>query len=140
MQDATYEWYRDGKVCTADWAWLRAMREVAPRRGWDIECGRNIAGYMKDAGLVDVTVREFRVPYGTWAVGERPETKRIGEHSARENPGLYHFMIERMLEGEGYGREEIRAFQRESGRCHAAEVGKEWVFYVTMGRKPESVD
>lgn len=73
-------------------------------------------------------------------VNERPETERIGNHSAREYGMLFHYAIPKMLEGAGYSDEEIKAFQAQSKRGSEGLGplnGKEWGFFVTVGMKPK---
>ena len=134
MQDINYEWFQHGKQIDREWRWLRELRRGAERKGLDIHCGNRIAGWMREAGLVDVSVREYRIPVGTWEVARRPETRRIGEHMKSDLVGLYWHMIERLCcddksEGE---IEEMRLEMRENLK---AEEGKDWVIYVTVGRK-----
>ncbi|KAL8794415.1 MAG: hypothetical protein Q9195_003002 [Heterodermia aff. obscurata] len=137
MQEYVQDWYVDGELVSEQWPWLRAIRQQAESKGADYDCGRNIKGYMQKAGLVDVRQVEYRVPYGTWMVRERPETGRIGRHTAREYGTLYHHGIERILEGAGYERREIEEFQAQAKRDLGAEEGKDVPFVVTVGRKPE---
>ena len=82
MQDLSYVWYRNGRVCSDEWAWMRAraLREGARRKGLDMDAGRNLKRRMKEAGFVDVQTREYRIPYGTWQADEWPETRRIGRN------------------------------------------------------------
>ena len=136
MQDYDFVWYSHGKPVSQDWGWVQAVFKAAKKKGLDLNCGVNVEKYMKQAGLVDVQKREFRLPAGTWDVEKRPETRRIGEHSAREYPMLYYHAIPKMLMGMGYSAEEIEGFREESKRCLAPEVGKEIWFYATIGRKP----
>jgi len=91
---------------------------------------------MQAAGLVDVQLREYRVPFGTWAVKERPETRRIGENLEREVRTLYWHAIPKMLGGMGYQEGEIQGFREEAMIDLAPQEGKEAIFYVTIGRKP----
>ncbi|MCJ1377794.1 hypothetical protein MMC17_000890 [Xylographa soralifera] len=137
MQDLNYAHYRNGRLCSADWAWMQAVYRGAAHKGLDVECGSHIRGYMEAAGLVDVRVREFRIPYGTWEAGERPETRHIGEHTARENWILYYHMIPRLVEGLGYEQEEVERLRSRVREDLGPEEGKDWVFYVTRGRKAE---
>ncbi|MCJ1400901.1 hypothetical protein MMC11_004112 [Xylographa trunciseda] len=136
MQDLNYAHYRNGKVCSSEWKWMQAVYRGAAQKGLDVECGSNIRGYMQAAGLVDVQVREFRIPYGTWEAGERPETSHIGEHTARENWILYYHMIPKMVNGLEYSHEEVEDLRSQVRRDMGPEKGKDWVFYVTRGRKP----
>lgn len=136
MQDVALEWYLDGVCCSGEWEWSKALALAAEKKGWDPHCGRNLKGNMHEAGLVDISVREYSIPMGTWMVGERPETRRIGEHTAREFGMVYYHAIPKMLQGMGYAEEKIEEFRRSSGRDLAAQDGKELRFYVTVGRKP----
>ena len=139
MQDFDLDWYLHGELCSDQWQWLAALRNQARKTDWDLSCGSNIKTYMEKAGLVNVTQKPYRLPLGTWMAERegKPETRRIGEHSAREYGMLYHHGIPKMLEGAGYSDEEIKVFQAESKKCLAAEDGKDMVFFVTVGKKPE---
>lgn len=136
MQDLSYVWYRNGRVCSDEWTWMRALREGAQRKGLDMDAGRNLKRRLKEAGFVDVETKEYRIPYGTWATDERPETRRIGRNQVAQNWIAYWHMIPRMLEGMGYGEEQIEEFWQEMKECLAEEVQEDWIFYVTVGRKP----
>ena len=136
VQDLDYVWYKHGRVCSAEWDWLEAIREGARKKGLDLNCGSNAAEYMREAGLVDVSVVRYRAPFGTWAAEERPESRRIGVVQARDLPPLYGFIVPSMVEGLGLGREEVAGLVRESQGCLQGEEGKEWIFYVTVGRRP----
>ncbi|KAL8698798.1 MAG: hypothetical protein Q9224_001691 [Gallowayella concinna] len=136
MQEYTLDWYLHGSYCSADWEWLRVLHGAAREKGRDLRCGTNMQVYMEQAGLVDISVKAYRVPMGTWLVGERPETKRIGEHAAREYGVLFCQVVSKMLQGLGYTKEKIEEFQMMTLKDQAAQEGKEKRFYVTIGRKP----
>lgn len=135
MQDYVLKWQLHGQPCPPV-PWGEALSKAAAVKGWDMECGRNIKGYMQAAGLVDIQVREYRVPLGTWAVKERSETRRIGENLGREAGNIYWHAIPRMLAGVGYTEVEIQGFREEAMIDLTPQEGKEVVFYVTIGRKP----
>ena len=136
VQDLDYVWYKHGRVCDSGWEWVKAFKEGARMKGLDLHCGRNAAGYMREAGLVDVSVRQYGAPIGPWAVEERPETRDIGEVQARELAPLYEFLLPRMVEGLGMSEGEVEALGRECQECLKMEDGLEWVVYVTVGRRP----
>lgn len=136
MQEYVQDWSLHGEVVSDSWPWLTAIRGQAEKKGGDYHCGWNIKGYMEKAGLVDVRQVEYRVPYGTWMIKEKPETERIGRHTGREYGTLYHHGIEKILEGAGYEEREIEGFQAQAKRDLAAEEGKDVPFVVTIGRKP----
>lgn len=135
MQDYSMDYYVQGECCSERWGWLRALNAAAAKKGWDLRCGRRIKEYMEVAGLVDVQVKEYWVPFGTWAVGKRPETRRIGEHAAREYGTMYYHAIPKMLDGMNYSTDELERFREECSESHAAQEGKELPFYVTTGKK-----
>lgn len=134
MQDYSLDWYMHGSNCSEEWEWLKALFLAAQQKGWDLRAGRNIPLYMQEAGLLDISVVTYRVPIGTWL--ERLESKRIGEHAAREYGRLYYHAIPKMLQGMGYTKEKIEEFQRSSSVDLAGQEGKELKFYATIGRKP----
>lgn len=140
MQDLDEDFYLNGERCSDTWPWLIALRKQSLKRGWDLNCGSNIKSYMERTGLVNIQQKRYRLPFGTWLVDERPETEWIGKHAAREYGMLYHYAIQKMLEGAGYSEEDIRGFQAESKTAEggfAALDGKEMGFFVTVGMKPE---
>jgi len=79
VHDYVQVWYKNGEICSGDWRWHKVMREGASRSGMDLECGLKAREYMARAGLVEVDVVRYVVPYGTWMAEEKPETKAIGE-------------------------------------------------------------
>lgn len=136
VHDYAQVWFKDGEVCSGEWKWMKAMREGASQLGLDLDCGMNARGYMVEAGLVDVEVVKYMVPYGTWMAEERPETRLMGRQEGREMGPLFsaHILpgITRYL---GLNESELSELQEECLRCLAAEDGKYVVFYVTIGRK-----
>ena len=91
---------------------------------------------MREAGLVDVRVRKYGAPFGEWAGGERPESRRIGRLQATELAPLYEVLVPRMVDGLGLSEGEVRGLVERSRGCLKAEDGLEWTFYVTVGRRP----
>ena len=69
---------------------------------------------------------------------DRPETERMGRHSAREYGALFHHAIARILEG--VEEECVRRFQAESAATLGKGDRKIMPFTVTIGRKPEVLD
>ncbi|KAL8782580.1 MAG: hypothetical protein Q9213_005258 [Squamulea squamosa] len=136
VQDFALEWYLHGSYRSGDWEWMQAFSTAAERKGFDLRCGRNARGYMEQAGLLDVSVKEYSLAIGDWLARERPETRRIGEHAAREYGMLYYHAIPKMLQGMGYAEEKIEEFRRMCKRDLAGQEGMELKFYATIGRKP----
>ena len=136
MHDYAQVWYRHGEICSQDWKWLNVMRQGAGQLGLDPDCGFNAREYMVRAGMVDVEVFRYVVPYGTWMAEERPETRSMGQQEGAIMGALFseHILpgITRRL---GLEASELGALQEECVRCLAAEEGKYCYFYVTIGRK-----
>ena len=134
IQEFTLEPYLNGQCCSDEWGWLQALYQAAEKRGWDLRCGKHAKEYMEQAGLVEVQVVAYRVPVGIWAVGERPESKNIGEHAAMEYGPLYYHAIPKILDGMGYSAAEIDGFRNDSVRDFAEQEGKDLFFWVTTGK------
>ena len=141
IQEYDLEWISDpeGEVISRDWGWLAALRKQMRAKGLDLNCGTNMKMYLERAGLDEVQVIYYPMPYGTWAVRERPETEHISRHSAREYGTAFHHAIAKILEG--VEEEEcIRRFQAECAATLGKEGRKIMPFTVTIGRKPEVRD
>ena len=136
VHDYADVWFKDGRVCSGDWKWLKVMREGARRLGMDLDCGLNARDYMTRAGLVNVEVVEYMVPYGTWMAEEKPETRSIGQQQADAMGPLFsEHVLPGITRDLGLGLMELRELQDECLRCLAEENGKYCNFYVTVGRK-----
>ena len=136
MQEFALDLFLHGQYCSGEWGWLQALHKTGEKREWDFRAGKHVQNYMKQAGLMDVQTIEYRIPMSTWAVGSRPETRRIGEHAVREYGRLYYHAIPKLLNGMGYSAAEIEGFQNECVKDLAEQEGKEAGYWVTIGRKP----
>ena len=126
----------DDPVIGADWPWQQALYRGAEQLGLDIDIGTNAQRYMKDTGLVDVQVKKYVLPFGTWMADQRPETRRLGSQQG----GIFRevftgSILPGITRGLGIGQEDMRRMKEECWRCLGNEVGKYWCFYVTVGRK-----
>ena len=138
VQDLDYVWFKHGHVCSADWKWLRAIREGARQKGLDLDCGSNAAKYMREVGLTDVSVRRYGVPFGKSSVEARPETRRIAAHWVKDLALVFKPAIPRLVEPLGLEEAEVWALVEESLECMKPEKGKEWFMHVTVGRRPQA--
>ncbi|KAL8635751.1 MAG: hypothetical protein Q9228_006792 [Teloschistes exilis] len=139
IQDHALVWYRYGShVVSENWAWMRALSLAAEKQGLDLQCGKNMRGYMEGAGFKDVQVWEYRVPVGDWMarMEGKEETLRLGEHTAREPRSVYWHAIARMLRGMEYTEADIEGFKKMCRQDLTEQEGLERRFYVTVGRKP----
>ncbi|KAF2084891.1 S-adenosyl-L-methionine-dependent methyltransferase [Saccharata proteae CBS 121410] len=137
MHDLDWAWYDgSGKLISNDWEWLQVMKEAGEARGLDFECGSRVKGRMEEAGFVEVERYEYSWPYGgEWEA--RPEMQAFGEYVATAMPELFHHAIPKMLEGRGYTDEQVDRWRQQMRHDFRREKGKHWIFYVTVGRKPE---
>lgn len=130
LQDVDYVFYgADGERIDRDWGWVRIMRDLAEELGLDIECGSHMAAYMRKAGLVDISVREYRWPFGPDKRGNLGQQAGIA--------GVVTDLMPRMLAQRGYDAGQIAKLEVEWQAGLAGEEGKHWKFIVTTGRKPE---
>ncbi|EKG16256.1 hypothetical protein MPH_06569 [Macrophomina phaseolina MS6] len=128
LQDVDYVFYgADGTRIDRDWRWVGAMWDIAERLGLDIECGSHMAGYMRKAGLVDISVREYRWPFGG-------DGGNLGQQAGIAS--VITDLMPRMLAQRGYDVEQIAELEAEWKANLAPEEGKHWKFIVTIGRKP----
>ena len=131
-----YAWYKDGRVISDDWKWMKAMHRGGAQLGLDIHVATNVKKYMEDAGLIDVKVAKYEVPYGPWMAKERPETKRTGEEQAKMGPLISQSILPGVTRKLGISDDEMTGLKEECRQSLVLEDGKYWPFYVTWGRKP----
>ena len=134
--EISYNAHESHRVISADWKWLQTMHRGAAQLDLDLEIGLHAEKYMREAGLVDVTVQKYMVPFGTWLADEKPETRKIGVNHDRD---LGRAFSESILPGVtrklGLTESEIDELKDECRRCLKGEEGHYWWFYVTTGRK-----
>ena len=143
VHDYSEVWYKRSsspderdKDVSKDWKWMQAMRRGATGLGLDLDIGLNAQRYMEDAGLVDVQVVKYQVPFGTWLAGEKPETKKIGEHQVSSMGKVFSQNILPGVTRElGIGEKEMDELKAECRKCLSEEEGKYWWFYSIWGRK-----
>ena len=99
LQDVSYKLYKHGKRVDQERGWFKALEKYSTEKGLDMFCGEKLGQWMREAGLGDVEVREFRYPFGTWLKGEVPETEAIGRHNAEMLPGVMWHLLERVVGG-----------------------------------------
>lgn len=125
---------KSGKVISSSWRWLNATIDSVKRKGLDPFAGSHIADYMRSAGFVDIQVKEYKCPHGP--MPDAPETKLIEAYDMTEVPRMYKRSMPRILEGSGYGTENLDAFYAEIDETMGPEEGKHRKFRVAWGRKP----
>lgn len=139
IHDYAHVWYNakePDRIISRGWKWQHEIRRGAAQLGLDLDIGLHAASYMRKAGLVDVTVEKYMVPYGTWLAAAKPETGRIGANHARDmGPVFSENMLPGITRGLDLGEKEMEELKGECRRCLEGEEGKYWWFMVTVGRK-----
>jgi len=120
-----------------EWEWLRVLRESAAFQGFDLDAGLNIRKYMEEAGFVDIERHEYRIPFSYNDLKKRPEAKLWMEHNIGDRWGLYWQLIPTMVQNRGYSLEDVERLRMEMRKHVDEEDGKEQVYCVTIGRKPD---
>ncbi|KAL8828362.1 MAG: hypothetical protein Q9191_002632 [Dirinaria sp. TL-2023a] len=146
IHDYAEIWYKDRQYCSGDeqedknlskdWGWQHEMRRGAKQLGLDLDVGLNAEKYMRDAGLVDVHVVKYHVPFGDWLVDEKPETRKIGKEQVRSMGKVFS---ESILPGVtrklSIGEQEMKELKEQCRQTLSEEAGKYWLLYVVWGRK-----
>ena len=87
------------------------------------------------AGLVETTVQEYNLPFGTWDV---PESRKIGKHMVEWQPVIHRQIIRGLMYPEVRLDEEGQEKLREQCQHYfCEEEGKYRILYVALGQKPE---
>jgi hypothetical protein len=90
---------------------------------------------MADAGFVDIQTWEFRIPY--WRT-KGVNSEAMTEHLIDDKWGLYWHMIPRLVEPLKLSKEKVEQLQLDARRDLEEEKGKEQLFCITIGRKPQA--
>lgn len=143
IHDYAEIWYKrsspsgeDDQNLSKDWKWQQEMRRGAKQLGLDLDIGLNAKQLMEDAGLADVEVVKYQVPFGDWLIEEKPETKKIGEHQVSSMGKVFSgSILPGVTRDLGIGEEEMNGLKEECRRCLSGEEGKYWWFYAVWGRK-----
>ncbi|KAF2740884.1 S-adenosyl-L-methionine-dependent methyltransferase [Polyplosphaeria fusca] len=137
IHDLDWHWYdADNKIISNDWKWFTTLRQAAEERGLDYECGSRTAGWMKDAGLVDITVKVYRWPWGgQWE--EKEHMRAFGNYYVPAMKKMLWYNIPKVTEHKGYSEEQIGTWRKQMIEDFEPAKGKHWKFYVTCGRRPE---
>jgi SAM-dependent methyltransferase len=152
VHDLDWIWYRSdpetGKgeeVISDSWEWLQKLKSVSESRGLDFTCGSRTAGWMREAGFVDIETEVYRWPWGAeagkrhaQAIGEATKKwQEFGEYVSENIISMFWHLIPRTMEGV-VGQEEIEGMREGMVRDFRAMEGTGrdyWKFYVTWGRK-----
>ena len=88
----------NGIDVTDEWPWLQDMiRSGWKTKGFDLRCGKKLAGWMRDAGLVDVQEFSYRAPLSTLDVDAHPETRKMAEYTRKWWPSFLWLLIPALM-------------------------------------------
>ena len=135
LQDMDFHFFDENKCSISEsLRWLQDQTTAWMIRGLDVRVGHKLEQYMKDAGLVDVQVREYRWVFGRWE--GHPETDMIGEYSPKflfpVNIAAYKKVLGPVKSADELFKDE--AEMKET--MGFSENGQHFGFFVVCGRKP----
>lgn len=137
IHEVDWQMYEDG-VENMSWEWL----QECIRGGWeykklDLRCAPKVAGWMKDAGLVDVQSVVYELPAGTSKTDGTPENAKIVDYMKNWWATVMWVSISNLVKDANQDRvNELRA-QMLKDLENAREGETKWhPFVVTWGRKP----
>lgn len=115
------------------WAWLSEQQAAWANRGLDMSCAPKLEGYLREAGFVNVQVKEFRWMFGSWH--GHSETDLIARYSTKylfdANFGAFTKVC-----GPSKTPAELEEAGREMRESYSWEDGKHNRFFVVYGQKP----
>ena len=135
IHDACWDLFKHERRISNGYEWLEEVRKAAERKGLDIHCGKKIGQWMKQAGLVNVEVVEYKTPIRTCEVDCWPEKRKIGEYYETWVMNLYWHLIPKLL-GSEKSADDIERFRRQMIQDLQPEGGRYWSFFVTTTKKP----
>ncbi|KAF2450248.1 hypothetical protein P171DRAFT_402538 [Karstenula rhodostoma CBS 690.94] len=114
-------------------SYLLALKDV------DLYCGVHIASLFAEAGLTDIRVTRYLVPYSRWE-GLTREEKEMADYLETVVRDIIPIAIRKAGENAGpeYGREVDEAVTDARKYLEAYDGGRDFLWlYVVCGRKPE---
>jgi hypothetical protein len=121
------------------WLWDTIFGKLLALKDVDLYCGSKIPSLFADAGLTDIRIKRYMVPYSRWE-GLTREEKAMADYLETFVRDLIPVAIRKA--GENAGPEyaqEIETAVRDAKRYHKEfEGGRNFLWmYVVCGRKPE---
>ncbi|KAJ9319263.1 hypothetical protein DTO271D3_32 [Paecilomyces variotii] len=107
------------------------------KAGYTINPGPNLERWFREAGFIDVRVRKYLLPMGTWPKDER--LKVLGAWNLLEaDSGFEAGAMAILTRNEGWGRDEVKILaQKARSDIRNHNIHSMFDFYVVCGRKPE---
>ena len=127
-----------GVNVTDQWPWQQEM----VRGGWeakklDLRCSQKMAGWMRDAGLVDVKTVSYLAPLGLLDIEAHPEGQKMVEYLAKWWPRTMWLCIPSLMPpADPKYVEGLKAQMLEDLKAARDEQRKSYEIVVCYGRKP----
>jgi trans-aconitate methyltransferase len=128
----------NGVNVSDEWPWQQEMiRRGRETKGLDLRCAQKVAGWMRDAGLVDVKTVSYFAPLGTWDVDARPETRTMAEYLTKWWPTVNRVLIPSLVGTEDKQHvEDLMVQMLKTLKTAEEEQRKAYEIVVCYGRKP----
>ncbi|KAL5394639.1 hypothetical protein PMIN02_004777 [Paraphaeosphaeria minitans] len=123
----------------APWSWDTIFGKLLALNDVDLYCGANIPSLFAEAGLTDIRITRYMVPYSRWE-GLTREEKEMADYLETFVRDLIPVAIRKAGENAGPGhREEVEDAVRDAKKYHEAfDGGRNFLWmYVVCGWKPE---
>jgi len=135
-----WEWqiFENGKNVSEEWPWQEEMiRSAWETKGLDLRCAHKVAGWMRDAGLVDIKAVSYWAPIGPWDLATHPESKTMAEYLPKWWPSVNWGTIPMFV---GPRKPQLvdeykTQMLKDLEKAHVEER-KAYEIVVTYGRKP----
>ena len=138
FQEFTWQHHRNGEVISSGWKWMQAAYDGARKQGLDLDCGKHMADYARQAGLRDIKTKFYAVPAGIWAADSNPQSEAIGKEYQETEVGFHLVAQRKMVDQTQYSEEERRMLAEDCERTLEAErEGRYWPLIVTLARRSD---
>jgi hypothetical protein len=128
----------NGVNVSDEWPWQQEMiSQGRETKGLDLRCAQKVAGWMRDADLVDIETVSYFAPLGTWDVDARPETRTMAEYLAKWWPTVNRVLIPSLVRTEDKQHvEDLKAQMLKTLKTAEGKQRKAYEIVVCYGRKP----
>lgn len=123
------------------WLWDTTFEKLLALSDVDIRCGSKIASLFVEAGLTDIKIRRYMVPYSRWE-GLTTEEKEIADYLETFVRDLVPVATRKAGENAGseYSLEVEAAIDDARKYYEGYQGGRNFLWmYVVCGRKPEQL-
>jgi trans-aconitate methyltransferase len=128
----------NGVNVSDEWPWMQEMiRSAWETKGLDLRCSQKLAGWMRDAGLVDIQTFSYRAPLSMLDVEAYPETRKMAEYLAKWWPRVNWLCIPALMGAASPEQvEDAKKQMLKDLEVARTEQHKSYEIIVCIGRKP----